>query len=90
MYKTSDLHVVENRSLSTPAQLHREFPIDGICAAEVVAQTRDRIRNILSHEDPRLLVIVGPCSIHDVDAALDYGTKADDNFEPNSRTSLKL
>ena len=74
MYKTSDLHVVENRSLSTPAQLHCECPITE-SAAEVVAQTRDRIRNILSHEDPRLLVIVGPCSIHDVDAALDYGAK---------------
>ena len=74
MYQTSDLHVVENRSLSTPAELHREFPMTE-SAAEVVAQTRDRIRNILSHEDPRLLVIVGPCSIHDVDAALEYGRK---------------
>lgn len=72
MYQTSDLHVVENRSLSTPADLHRDLPMTE-SAAEVVAQTRDRIRNILSHEDPRLLVIVGPCSIHDVDAALEYG-----------------
>lgn len=74
MYKTSDLHVVENRSLVTPAMLHGELPITE-SAASVVAQTRDKIRNILSHEDSRLLVIVGPCSIHDVNAAIEYGTK---------------
>ena len=74
MYKTSDLHVVENRSLLTPAMLHGEIPISEAAAA-LVAQTRDRIRNILSHEDSRLLVIVGPCSIHDVKAAIDYGKK---------------
>jgi 3-deoxy-7-phosphoheptulonate synthase len=74
MHKTSDLHVVENRSLVTPARLHGELPITE-SAASVVAQTRDKIRNILSHEDSRLLVIVGPCSIHDVNAAIEYGTK---------------
>lgn len=74
MYKTSDLHVVENRTLLTPAMLHDEIPLTE-SAASLVAQTRDKIRNILSNEDPRLLVIVGPCSIHDVGAALEYASK---------------
>jgi 3-deoxy-7-phosphoheptulonate synthase len=74
MRKTSDLHVVETRPLISPTTLHGEFPITEN-AATLVADTRDRIRNILRHEDHRLLAIVGPCSIHDVDAAMDYATK---------------
>ncbi|MGD1906129.1 MAG: 3-deoxy-7-phosphoheptulonate synthase [Leptolyngbyaceae cyanobacterium] len=74
MYKTQDLHVVETRPLVSPALLHHELPIDAAAAA-LVAQTRDRIRNILYNEDRRLLVIVGPCSVHDVDAACEYGEK---------------
>lgn len=74
MPKTSDLHVVENRPLISPATLHHELPITET-AATLVADTRNRIRNILQNEDHRLLVIVGPCSIHDVDAAYEYGEK---------------
>ncbi|HEY9645461.1 MAG TPA: 3-deoxy-7-phosphoheptulonate synthase [Chroococcidiopsis sp.] len=74
MYKTSDLHVVETRPLITPATIHNELPISDTAAA-LVAETRDRIRNILQNEDRRLLVIVGPCSVHDVNAAYEYGQK---------------
>lgn len=74
MHKTCDLHVVENRALMTPATLEQEFPISETAAA-LVTQTRDRIRQILRQEDGRLLVIVGPCSIHDIDAAYEYGEK---------------
>jgi 3-deoxy-7-phosphoheptulonate synthase len=74
MYKTFDLHVVETRPLISPAMLHSELPITDTAAA-LVAETRDRIRNILRHEDLRLLVVVGPCSVHDVDAAYEYGQK---------------
>ncbi len=74
MYKTQDLHVVETRPLASPALLHHELPITEVAAA-LVAQTRDRIRNILYNEDRRLLVIVGPCSVHDVNAALEYGQR---------------
>ncbi|WP_299490109.1 3-deoxy-7-phosphoheptulonate synthase [Acaryochloris sp. IP29b_bin.137] len=74
MYKTADLHVVETRPLISPALLHHEVPLTDTAAA-LVAETRDRIRGILRHEDPRLLVIVGPCSVHDVDAAYEYGKK---------------
>ncbi len=74
MYKTADLHVVETRPLISPALLHHEVPLTDTAAA-LVAETRDRIRNILRNEDQRLLVIVGPCSVHDVDAAYEYGKK---------------
>jgi 3-deoxy-7-phosphoheptulonate synthase len=72
MHKTQDLHVVETRPLVTPALLRHELPITAAAAA-LVCQTRDRIRNILYNEDQRILVIVGPCSVHDVEAALEYG-----------------
>jgi 3-deoxy-7-phosphoheptulonate synthase len=74
MQKTYDLHVVETRPLISPAMLHGELPITE-AAATLVADTRNRIRNILQNEDRRLLVIVGPCSIHDVEAAYAYGEK---------------
>jgi 3-deoxy-7-phosphoheptulonate synthase len=74
MHKTSDLHVVETRPLISPATLHSEFPItEG--AAALVTESRDRIRNILQNEDHRLLVVVGPCSVHDINAAYEYGEK---------------
>jgi 3-deoxy-7-phosphoheptulonate synthase len=74
MRKTQDLHVVETRPLIAPSTLHHELPLSE-SAATLVAETRDRIRNILRHEDSRLLVVVGPCSIHDVNAAYEYGER---------------
>ncbi|GAB4376716.1 MAG: 3-deoxy-7-phosphoheptulonate synthase [Elainellaceae cyanobacterium] len=74
MHKTYDLHVVETRPLISPATIHQELPITETSAA-LVSDTRDRIRNILQNEDRRLLVIVGPCSVHDVHAAYEYGEK---------------
>lgn len=74
MHKTYDLHVVETRPLISPAMLHYELPITET-AADLVTEARTRIRNILQNEDRRLLVIVGPCSVHDVNAAYEYGEK---------------
>ncbi|NJR70656.1 MAG: 3-deoxy-7-phosphoheptulonate synthase [Synechococcales cyanobacterium CRU_2_2] len=74
MRRTSDLHVVETRPLITPANIHSEYLITEPVST-LVGETRDRIRNILRNEDHRLLVIVGPCSIHDVKAAHEYGEK---------------
>ena len=71
---TSDLHVVETRPLVSPQSLHKDLPID-VKASEVVIQTRKRIQSILKGEDPRILVIVGPCSVHDVGAAKDYANR---------------
>ncbi len=74
MQQTHDLHVVETRPLVSPALLHHELSITPE-AAKLVSQVRDRIRHILYNEDRRLLVIVGPCSVHDIDAAYEYGQK---------------
>jgi 3-deoxy-7-phosphoheptulonate synthase len=68
---TSDLHVVETRPLVPPELLHRELPLSD-SAAETVQQARARIQAILHGRDQRLLVIVGPCSVHDVAAAREY------------------
>ena len=71
MTTTHDLHVVETRPLIPPALLHGDLPIDPK-ALETVATARGRIQAILRGLDSRLLVIVGPCSVHDVEAARDY------------------
>tara|TARA_Y100000589_G_scaffold264918_1_gene255723 strand:+ start:128 stop:1195 length:1068 start_codon:yes stop_codon:yes gene_type:complete len=69
--KTSDLHVVETRPLIPPRQLHQDLPLD-YTSANTVSNSRRLIKNILHNNDSRLLVIVGPCSIHDLDAANEY------------------
>ena len=74
MTTTSDLHVVETRPLVPPSALHKSLPLDPE-ALKTVSLTRSRIQKILRGEDRRLLVIVGPCSIHDVDAAKDYASQ---------------
>ncbi len=76
MTTTSDLHVVETRPLVPPGLLHHDLPIDAL-AVKTVSKARQRIQSILRGEDSRLLVIVGPCSVHDVDAAKDYAEQLD-------------
>ena len=68
MARTSNLHVVETRPLVAPADLLGDLPLSPH-AARVVLEARQRIKALLSGEDRRLLVIVGPCSVHDVGAA---------------------
>ena len=74
MATTSDLHVVETRPLVAPALLHGDLPIDA-AAMETVASARRRIQAILRGGDQRLLVVVGPCSVHDVKAAREYAER---------------
>jgi 3-deoxy-7-phosphoheptulonate synthase len=71
MLPTSDLHVVETRPLVAPVILQSDMPLTE-AAAQTVGSTRQRIKHILSGHDKRLLVIVGPCSIHDLGAAEEY------------------
>ncbi len=73
MFPTSDLHVVETRPLVPPALLHRELPISER-GSRTVQLARERIKAILHAGDQRLLVIVGPCSVHDVEAAREYAS----------------
>jgi len=71
MFKTQDLHVREIVRLSSPRAIKELYPVPPETKASV-AQSRERIIRILRQEDPRLLVVVGPCSIHDEKGALEY------------------
>ena len=71
MIPTSDLHIVETRPLVPPAVLHAELPISEQ-GSRTVQQARERIKAILHGGDRRQLVIVGPCSVHDGEAAREY------------------
>ena len=74
MKKTYDVHVEEFIHLISPEDFNREFPITEK-ASETVISARQNIEKILKREDRRLLVIVGPCSIHDEKAALEYANQ---------------
>src|SRR6266542_2972035 len=69
--RISDLHIAREDALPTPLALRQELPCGDAQAAHI-AQSRDTVRRILRGEDPRLLVIVGPCSIHDPASAIEY------------------
>jgi len=68
---TDDLRIIGLREVSSPLEVHSELPITDT-AAQTIFETRQAIHRILHGEDDRLLVIVGPCSIHDTKAALEY------------------
>ena len=74
MFRTQDLHVKEIVRLLTPRELKAQSPTPDAVNA-MVAHSRERIIRILRQEDPRLLVVVGPCSIHDQKGALEYATR---------------
>jgi 3-deoxy-7-phosphoheptulonate synthase len=73
-YKTDDLRIKEIKELLTPEHLLGEFP-NTERAAQTVYEARQAIHRILHGADDRLLVVMGPCSIHDVKAAHDYAGK---------------
>jgi 3-deoxy-7-phosphoheptulonate synthase len=71
---TSDLRIRAQKPLIAPAVLEEELPLSDV-GAELVARTRRDIARIIQGAEDRLLVVVGPCSIHDPEAALDYAVK---------------
>jgi 3-deoxy-7-phosphoheptulonate synthase len=71
---TSDLHIAGFQPLIAPNELLAELPL-GEYRAATVRGTRDAVRRIIAGDDDRLLVIVGPCSVHDADAAVDYAVR---------------
>jgi 3-deoxy-7-phosphoheptulonate synthase len=73
-YQTDDLRIREIKELSPPANVLREFAITE-SAAKTVYETRQAIHRILHGADDRLLLIAGPCSIHDVKAAKEYASR---------------
>lgn len=74
LYSTDDLRITGIQEVIPPAQLHEELPITDQ-ASETVFNARNSTQNILQKQDDRLIVIVGPCSIHDPDAAREYATR---------------
>src|SRR5688572_20647388 len=74
MSEVEDLNVVSQEILITPTELQAEIPLSP-GAARTVEEGRQTVRDILDRKDPRLIVVVGPCSIHDPKAAIDYAKR---------------
>ena len=74
IHRTDDLRIENLRPLISPAILMEDFPIDEEASA-TVAQARKEVAEILSGRDDRLLVVIGPCSIHDPEAGLEYARR---------------
>lgn len=72
--KTFDVNVLRFEPLVAPDELKKELPISDR-SVEMVLQGRRTVEQIISRQDPRLLLITGPCSIHDEDAALEYAKR---------------
>lgn len=72
--KLHNLNILSKSPLLTPAEVRERVPVSEK-AAETVSQGREIVRNILDKKDPRLIVVVGPCSIHDYDLALEYASR---------------
>ncbi|MGE0387636.1 MAG: 3-deoxy-7-phosphoheptulonate synthase [Gammaproteobacteria bacterium] len=71
MLRTDDVRIVETREVIAPQELLRDVPL-GERASQTVFFARRALQNVLAGTDDRLLVVVGPCSIHDPEAAHDY------------------
>lgn len=75
--RISDLHVAREETLPPPRALHEELPVGEVEAA-FIAQARTAVRDVLHGRDGRLLAIVGPCSIHEPQSALEYAGRLRD------------
>ena len=73
--QTDDQRIQDITVLPPPEHLIRFFPIADTPVEQLIGQTRQRIASILSGKDDRLLVVMGPCSIHDPAAAIDYARR---------------
>ncbi len=74
MYQTDDVNIKRIKELLPPVAVLEKFPATDV-ASSTTFQARQAIHNILNDQDDRLLVIVGPCSIHDPEAAIEYGKR---------------
>ena len=73
-HPTDDLRISAIKELMSPAQVHQESPITEEIS-ETVYQARSGIQQILQEKDDRLVVVIGPCSVHDPKAALEYASR---------------
>lgn len=72
--RINNINVVSQELLLTPEEIKRRLPLSAQ-AEETVLAGRKTLQRILDREDPRLFVVVGPCSIHDLEAAYDYAQR---------------
>lgn len=72
--KLNNVNISDEKVLMTPTELKTEFPLSDK-GAEFISKSRKTISDIIHKKDHRLLVVCGPCSIHDVDAAIEYAKK---------------
>ena len=84
---TDDARIQNVTPLPSPEELIRSFPIQSARGQGLIAETRRSIRNILTGKSDRLLVIMGPCSIHDPDAAVEYAVAAGPRTRASGRRS---
>ncbi len=90
MQKTFDINVVSTAELTAPRLLKEELPMTE-AGNRTVVTAREAVRNILGGDDNRLLAIVGPCSIHDERAALEYAQRLTElSAEVNSRIVIVM
>src|SRR4051812_18996774 len=72
--KIENLNIISQQLLPTPEAVKNELPLSA-AAEETVLRGREAIEGILSRTDPRLLLVVGPCAIHDLKAGLEYAAR---------------
>ncbi|MBA2816087.1 3-deoxy-7-phosphoheptulonate synthase [Candidatus Pantoea persica] len=76
----NNVHIADEQILITPEELKARFPLNAQQEAQIAA-SRQTISDIIAGRDPRLLIVCGPCSIHDTEAALDYARRLKDLSE---------
>ena len=84
--RTDDQRIKEVSPLPPPEHLIKFFPIAGTAVEKLVGDTRVAVRRILRGEDDRMLVIIGPCSIHDPAAAMEYARRLRTERERHAAT----
>ncbi|TCS42612.1 3-deoxy-7-phosphoheptulonate synthase [Reinekea marinisedimentorum] len=87
MYSTENLNIESQEVLITPSDIKKDIPVSEL-ANTVITEGRKAVRDILDRKDNRLIVVIGPCSIHDPKAALDYAHRLKKLSEEVSDTLL--
>jgi len=87
--RLQNINVASSELLPTPEEIKRAMPLNP-AAEELIFRSRATVRRILDREDPRLFVVVGPCSIHDPGAAREYATRLRGLAERVEQTMLVL
>jgi len=74
MHQTKDLRITATKEILTPEELMRDLPLSEQ-ASNTVTEARQHVYDVLDGKDDRLVIIIGPCSIHDTSAAIDYAER---------------